>query len=177
MTTVEVKQSLFELVAQSNGLTQMIIEAGGELSPELEKQLTQLDLSVAEKVDGYNFAIDRLALEASHWKSKADFYLKIAKACETAQARIKDSLKKAMLDLGKTEIQGNDIRYVLSNTQPKLELDEKALDPAYKMEIRELVPDKERIKLELKRGAQISGAKLIPGYSLRPYANKKVGAK
>lgn len=170
---MEQKQSLFEIVFQSQVLTQQIIEAGGELSPELEQALEQVDLAITAKVDGYNAVMDRLELEATYWKAKADMYSKIAKAHTAAQDRMKNAIKQAMQAMGKTEVCGDDVKFKLANAQPKLILDEAKIPKEFKMIVTTHVVDKERIKTALKEGFAVAGAQLEPSVALRAYVNKK----
>jgi hypothetical protein len=167
------KQTLFSLVAQTNAITQKIIEAGGELTPELEQALTSVDLAVSEKVDGYSFVMERMESDAAFFKAKAAFYSKIAKSAETVQERLKSSIKQAIQDLGSKEVVGNNIRFVLSAVKPKMIIDEMKLSPDMKMQVTTTVPDKERIREALEGGIPIEGAHLEESTSLRVYPVKK----
>lgn len=165
--------NLFELVAEANGITKAIIEAGGELSPELETALINIDLAMAEKVDGYDHVMERLEHEAEYWKAKADAYAKIAKAHANAKERMKNAIKSAMQAMEKTEVKGVDVRFKMTPVKPKLVIDQATLDPSYLMQVTTSVPDKERIEMALRLGDEVMGAKLEQSFALRSYANKK----
>lgn len=169
----ETKSTLYSLVIQAQAIEQKIMEAGGELTPEVEEALTRVDLSLAEKVDGYDFVIERMENQSEYWKAKAALFSKIAKSYETARERLKNSIKDAMVSLGKTEISGNDVRFKLQNNAPKLVIDDTKIPDGFKMQVVTTVVDKERIKSALKDGIPVQGASLEQGQHVRSYANKK----
>lgn len=163
--------NLQEIVAQKNAILQLIIESGGELSDELENALGQIDQQLEIKVDKYSGLMEWLAHDAEMFSVKAESYAKIAKSLTSVRQRIKDRIKDLMVKSGQTELLGAEVRFKLSMAQPSLVLTE-SLDPAYLMEVKELIPDKERIKKDLKDGKLVMGAELKTSYSLRQYINK-----
>lgn len=167
------KQQLSEIVARSTALTQLIIQADGELSPELEAALAEVDLALQEKVDGYHYLMERLEGEGEYFAKKADAYKRVAKAHSQLSDRIKDRIKGAMIAMEKTDVTGFDVRFRLSKATPRLALMESMLDPAYLLTVTTHVPDKERIKRDLLDGKTVGGASLEQGYSLRAYINKE----
>lgn len=169
----EQNESLYSLVAQANALSRMLAETGGEITPEIESLMSNVDVKLPEKVDGYAVVMERLELEAKYWKDKAASYSLMAKSLASLQDKLKERLKEAIKALGVDEIHGNDVRFKLSGVKPALVLDESKLDPSYLMTVTETVPDKERIRAALQEGAEISGASLVQSVSLRSYLNKK----
>lgn len=165
--------NLYSLVQQANVLSRMLAETNGEITPEIDALMANVDVKLPEKVDGYAIVLERLEFEESYWKGKANAYALIAKAHKALQERLKDRLKEAIQALGTDEIKGNDVRFKLSRVKPALVLNELKLDPTYKMTVTELVPDKDRIRAALQEGAVIEGAELKESVSLRPYLNKK----
>ena len=173
---VEKKTSLYEIVAQAQVIENAIAEAGGELSPELEKALMQVDLSLTEKVEGYSHVIDRLESVATFWNGKADEYYAIASGVANAAKKIKERLKLAMVEMNKDEVFGESIRYKLTPTKGSLVIsDASKLPDEYLMIETKKVPDKEKIRAQLESFGDVPGASLEGGYQLRKYANR--GAK
>ena len=164
--------TLYELVSRTNELEQLIAEAGGEISPDMETALAELDISMPAKVYGYSVTMDRLKVAAKYWAEKAEQYSKIAGGINKAAERVKNGLKDAMLMLGKTELAGCDVKFNLSSGAPSLVLTD-ALPASYLLTITTTVPDKERIKADLRKGIKIPGAKLVPSLTLRSSANKE----
>lgn len=167
-------KSLYEIVAQAGVIEREIAEAGGELSPELEKQLSNIDLSLAEKVEGYAQIIDRLESNSVYWKDKANGFMAISRGLDNVVKRIKDGLKNAMIDLKKTEVYGESICYRLGTSKGTLVIDDTSRLPvAFTMQVTSTVPDKEKIRAALERLEIVPGTRLEGGYRLTKYANRE----
>jgi hypothetical protein len=64
MTTDEPKLSIFELLRYQDELRDQVIAAGGRLDAELEIKIDENDLKVRQKVDAYEYALQRLSMES-----------------------------------------------------------------------------------------------------------------
>lgn len=102
--------TLFEIVAQANEIEKSLIESGGEVSHELEAQISRVDLTMRDKIDAYSIVMGRLDVAAEYWAEKANEYYRISKSVKTAKERIKESIKVAMKAMDKTEISGADCK-------------------------------------------------------------------
>ncbi len=166
-------KSLPAIVAEMSLILNQIVEAGGELSPELETAFDNLGSQIQTKADGYAFFMDRLDNEADYWKAKADQLIKVSRSCANLKERLNNSIKLAMRQLDTDEVKGTDMRFKLSKLAPKLVLEESALPAEYTMIVQTTKPDKDRIKADLENKVEIPGATLEPVYSLRKYPNRK----
>lgn len=164
--------SLRSLVAQATIIQNALVDSGGQLTPEIESQLSDIDVRMPIKIDGYAVIMERLDLESDYWKQKADLYYQISKGCQLARERLRMSLRFAMDALEVEELKGVDVRFKLSRTKPALSINEQLLDSGYLIAKTISVPDKKRIEEDLKNGLSVEGAKLIESTSLRVYANK-----
>jgi len=165
--------SLAELVSQSAYIESKLVESGGELTPELESALATIQLAIPEKIDAYQFVIERLKVAAAHWKVRAKSAQAVAKGCENGLETLRGAIKAGMLALKADEILGIENRFVLANSKPTLEIFDEAQLPAHCIkEVVEYVPDKDKIRELLEAGSIISGARLVPNKSLRSYMNK-----
>ena len=171
---METKQSLRTLVEISNTVLNQLIESGGELTPEMEAQLAQVEINLPVKVDGYAAIMERLEMEEAYWKEKAAKFIAVARGCTNVRDRLKESLKFAMSELGTTEILGNDVKFKLSNSKPKMIIDPDTIDKAYTMQVTTTEIDKKRIEEDLKMGVPVQGARLEETKSIRQYVNKAV---
>ena len=162
-------KSLPALVLQMSEIVSQIAENGGELSEVLEQAFDFTGAELKAKADSYAFFMERLDSESDYWKAKAEQYAKVSKSCKTLKERLNTNIKLAMQIIGTDELMGEDMRFKLSRSAPKLVLDESLLPDAYKMIVSETVPDKERIKAALVDKLEVSGAKLEDVYSLRKY--------
>ncbi len=164
--------TLTEILASSNRLESLLIENGGELTPEIEKEFFQLELSKAQKVDGYSFMIQRLNMNCDYWAAKAAVYSNIAKSCRNAQARLKDRIKYTMIETKTDEVCGKESKFKICNAAKRLVIDSNLVPRKYKMEVTTIVDDKVRIKADLLVGKKIKGAELQGGKQLRMTSKK-----
>lgn len=175
MSTETNSTPLAILVADMSLILGRIVEAGGELTPELEAAFDNVGSQLQEKADSYAFFMDRLDAEAEFWKQKAESYSRVSKSCKALRERLNDSIKSAMQVLNTDEIQGVDMRFKLSRAAPKLIIDEAFLPSSFKMQVIETVPDKTKIKNALEVGTEIPGVKQESVFTLRKYINSKKG--
>ena len=174
--TYEEKDIVLDHVLESyKGLTvkieNLIIENGGELTEELEKSLSNLELSVKEKVDGYSFIIESLKDRARYWDEKSALLKKYSKTCSSVVERLRGNLKNYMLLEDKSEICGNETRFKLQQTTYSLDYNESEIpEEFFKTEVIRSI-DKEKIKTAIKDGLSIDGVVKIDSFSLRAYPN------
>ena len=164
--------TLRELVQSSQSIVEALIESGGELTPEMDAQLQNLEVNLPAKIDGYASIMDRMEMEEAYWKAKAETLRSVAKGCANVRERLKESLKYAAQQMSASELVGNDVKFKISNSKPRLIVDETLLDDAYKMHVTTIEVDKKKIEEDLKIGVPVVGAHLSPTHSIRAYVNK-----
>lgn len=164
-------KTLPEIVAEANEIERMLVESGGELTPEIDAKLQINQETLALKIDKYAFVDESLEAKADYWKRKEQHIAKIRKSVEAAQQSLRERVKQAMLDMGKTEVKGIDARFVLSKCAPRLVIDSEKVPDALKIVVTTTAPDKERIKAALADGLEVPGASLEGGTALRIYEN------
>ena len=166
-------KSLVTIVKEVAHLETMLIEAGGEMTPEIEAMLTVKEVNLPDKVDNYEAMLGRLELIEGLYKDRAKRFASAAKSLGNAQDVLKERLKAAMKELGVNELLGHDIRFKLSSSKPKLViLDEKLIPKEYKVQVIIDELQKDRLTEDLKIGT-VPGASLEETFSLRKYVNKK----
>lgn len=165
--------SLYDLVSTYNSIGQLIAQAGGEITPEIDAMLVKVETGIPAKIDAYHFVMDRLEADENYWKTKAKEFNKIAAAHGNARERMKDAIRLAMQTLGVNELVGIDSKFTMTKNQGALEIDKAALDPAYTMTVTKTTqePDKERINAAIKDGFTVAGVTFKP--TIRPVVNKK----
>lgn len=166
-------ESLYALVSEAQTLIQHLAESGGELTPEIELALTNIDAKLPAKIDGYATILERLVLEEEYWTGKADQYYAIAKGCKDGREYLKDSLKAAAKALGTDELIGADQRFKISNGAPSLVIDQSKLPDGYLKKKVTFEPDKDKIKADLIRGKEVEGAIFKESVKIQAYPNKK----
>ena len=171
MTREARDQTLVEIIDTVNYIEKAIIESGGEIPPEIEKQLDKVSEDLQDKVDSYAYVMDVIGQKADFWKTKARTIQKTGSALEKTLERIKSQIKFAMSRGNLTEVKGQEVRFVLSRSKShRLEIDLEDLPDSWKMEVTELIPDKDRIETALRNKEVVPGARLIQTTTLRQYA-------
>lgn len=165
-------KSLVNIVSESLNLEKMLIESGGEITPEIEQFLAVNEKELSEKVDGYHMIIDRFEALKNHYKQKSEYFNLISSQCGQASKRLKDNIKYAMVQLGVDEIKGNDMRFKLSQGAGSLILEDEEMIPVeYKHEEVVTHIKKDDLKKDIKDGKVVAGARVEFNPSIRAYAN------
>lgn len=163
--------TLNELVSQAAQIEELLINSNGEITPELEAMILNVDFNLPQKLDNYSLLIERMKMVSEFYKSRAEKLLLIAKSCGEVEKRCKENLKNAMQTLGVDELKGVDIRFKLQKAKDKLILDETV--PVEDRFLRvEYVVDKTKITEALKQGEDVKGAHFEPSYYVREYQIK-----
>jgi Siphovirus Gp157 len=165
-------KALLSIVSDSVNIEKMLIESGGELTPEIAEMLQVTEAEMSSKVDAYHMIIERFDALKNHYLSRSDYFKTISKQCENASRRLKDNIKIAMINLGTDEIKGNDMRFKLVDGAGSLVIEDEEMIPVeYKEVVIETVILKDKLKEDLKKDIEIPGARIEPTSSVRTYAN------
>jgi len=169
---MEENKSLVTLMRESDRLMQSIVENAGEITPEIETEIDVNAASISLKIDKYNFILERIDKEIEFFDCKERQMKTIKKSFESTKQQIRNRIKDIMLSKGIKELIGKEYKFVLSESQPKLIVDESILPSEYKMQVVSYESDKDLIKDAIKSGKQIIGAIFEKVYLLRTYFNK-----
>lgn len=165
-------KTLIQRADDQVALWDLIKESEGEITPTIQDWLDEVETALSSKVDSYNNFLEALNAEAESLRAKSQGFAAAARSIERIADFLKDRIKLTMVKLGTNEIKGNDYRFKLAKGSDKLVINDSEIPESFKMQITQLIPDKERIKNALLTGEHVSGAKLDPVYSLRSYIVK-----
>ncbi|MBA3757084.1 MAG: siphovirus Gp157 family protein [Nitrosomonas sp.] len=166
------KQITTTMVIEANSLLEKLVECA-EMTPEIESQLQHIDLTAPERVDLTVYLLERVKSEQAYWKERADYFTKIAKSFRLVEEKIRDGVKIAMVEGGHTDLHGIDMRWKLSEIEPRLEYEDDKLPAEFMMQVVSTKVNDEKLRNTLKNGDRVNGARLVPNYRLAPYANRK----
>jgi hypothetical protein len=155
------------LIESANALELALMSSDGELTPELEVEISRLE----KNVDAVSIVSSRLESSAQYWAEKAAKADRMSKSLLNLKQRLKEGIKQGMIASGLKELKGVETRFVLVEGQKKLVLDGHPIDPA--MCVVSYQPDKSRIRELLLSGGHVEGATLEGGYQLREYINRQ----
>jgi hypothetical protein len=150
-------QSLVSIAQDALALESLILENSGELDATLEQWLDEVQTQLATKTDQYKFVMDRLESSSQFLKAKADEIYDAAKRLETASDRLKQRIKEVMIVTDRSEIHGSHYVFKLSNSTPKMIINESELPTTYKRSVIIQEIDKDLIKSEIKAGNSVPG--------------------
>jgi hypothetical protein len=158
-------------IRESNRLIESLLEAqDGLVTPELETLMSDVSQALPEKIDSYYHVRERIKSEITYLNARETELRNHRKSLENAEARLSENLKYHMKQTGETELLGNDYRFKLSASKPKLIIEnENALPAGYVQEVVVKEPQKDRIKEDLEMGLTVPGAKLEQSNQLRSY--------
>jgi len=164
------KQSLLQITQLLHSIETSLYENNGELSDDLENQLSTTTIAKERKVDAYFAVLERLKSIDQEFKSKIDLLTKSAKNVQTLQDRLKSNLKEAMLASSTNELNGELVRFKLSTGGNKVVVTHPNQIPiSYFKEVVTYDLDKERVKADLISGTPVGGCILQPVHTLRTY--------
>lgn len=166
-------QSLAEIASEAMAIEEILLSQNGEVSPEIEKWIFEVETNLSKKADHYKFAMDRFNSTADLLKERAAEFTKAAKAIEGVSERLKGRIKEVMLFTGRLELHGRNYKFKIAPMQPKLVIHEQLLPIQYKRQVTSLEVDKELIKEAIKVGHEIKGVKIEPVHALRITVNKE----
>ena len=161
-------RTLFELSEDLARIEDSLYESGGELTPEMEAQLTETKEGLVLKADGYGTLIRKFRSFADGCKSEIDRLTKLKKTAENAEKRMKAHILDAMNKFGYDRLEGGTTRFIKGKSPKSLEVEEELLLSAYKDRIEALqssLPDYLTVEVKVSKkaiGEAAKGAEVLP---------------
>lgn len=167
--------TLIDLIGKYRDVVTTMIDSGGELTPEVERLMQEIDSELPKKIDSYAVIDERLDAEIKYLKNIETQIKGKRQQLENIKKNCNDRIKMAILAMEKKTVEGEYYKYSLARSKPKIIIDEGMVPKEYKKEIVVIEVDKKMIEEDLKTGVMVAGAKLEDSYSLRKYftPNKK----
>lgn len=168
--------SLQKRVEDKLALWQLIHDCDGEITPQLETWLKEVDTQIATKIDSYVYFLDDISSEATRLQEEARALSDASRSLDRVYEALKDRIKQSMMVLGENELGGQKWRFKLVRSMNgPIEVDPSLVPKKYEKTtiVKEL--DRKQIKADLLAGEDVPGATLTESVQLRNYVNK--GAK
>lgn len=160
-------KSLFHINQEYLQLAEILEDNGGELTEEIEKQLTINKSELEVKGVNYAYVIKKMLYDAELCDKEIDRLTKLRKSKQGTVDRLKNSILNAMNIYGITKIEGETIKISLRNNASTLSIsDEKLIPRKFMVKKVEVLPDKKAIKEALNNGAKVKGVELKESKSL-----------
>ena len=166
MTTSGSSRRLYEIAGDVLALEDLLLESGGEWTPEAEALYNEVEGSLESKVDGYAALIREWEADAEKWKAEEQRVAGHRKARENAAARLKARLLESLQQIGRDKVETPRFKIAVQRSAPSVEVLVEA--DALPMEYQRVIPesrvaDKKALLEALKSGAEIDGARLTEG--------------
>lgn len=102
-------KSLYQIDAELQRIVDEIIDAGGEITPELEEQLAITQDNLNEKLDNYRKLFTMIESRALACKTEKQRIEVLQKSRERAAKKLKDAMLEAVLKWGNSNKSGNKV--------------------------------------------------------------------
>ncbi len=161
--------SLYQISAELTRIEDMVAEADGVISPELDAyimdQLAIIGEAQADKADGYVGLIRKVESIQSAAKAEAERYARIAKIQENFSERLKDRLKQYMQDHGIKRIDtvtGRTIRIQANGGKPSVQFIQglQAADVPMEFQKQTIAVDTAKVQKAIESGRELEFASL-----------------
>jgi len=158
---------------QADKIEQMLIDSGGEVTPEIELEMKVNPATITDLIDIKYISLERMESSIEFFEKKEQEFKAIRLSLANAKKYIQDSIKQYMIESGKDDLMGQEYRFKLSKGKPTVNvLREEALSPTYFKTKTETTVDKALIFDDLKKGIPVEGCVLEESYTLRKSINK-----
>ena len=160
----------------------LLVETGGEVTPELEDLLhfkTMSENELKDHIDYHLIAMDRLNKSLEYYQEQIDALKTLQNSISKAQERMQANLASHLDSLGLDRLEGLYYKVSFRQSPPSVQiLDELAVSEEFKqLKITETVKKKE-ISEYLKKGGTLDWARLVQNRSLKiTRAQPLLGAK
>lgn len=162
--------TLYDMTAEALDLQSVILEAGGELTPEVEAALEALDAlgeTAEDKLAAYGRLVANMNADAEAYRAEEKRLAERRKAIENSVNALKKRVELFLRAAGKDKIKADVWTFSLQKSPPSVYvLDQGAIPEQY------LVPqpptiDRRAILDQLKAGASVPGCEIQQGTHLR----------
>ncbi len=154
---------LYELSKELAKINDELITAEGDLSPDLEKRLDEVNLAITEKAHGIRKWLAIVEGDGGALDAEIKRLTRIKKTNENLYERLKEYVKKNMEIADKKKIETPIGTFTIAKSPASLEIiTPEAVPDTFKDEVpAHLEINKKRIKEAIEEGYEVPGAKLV----------------
>lgn len=154
--------TLRSLTAEALTIEQKLLESGGEITPEIEADLSLNDENMAIKIDGYALMLGRMDQMIEYHKQLMTQHAAHIATIEKAKEWMLSNLLGTAERLQRDSLNGNEWVVKARTNPPKVEItDETLISDDFKVTKTTQTIDKKKIGDGLKLGIQIPGTRLV----------------
>lgn len=154
--------SLYDISSDLQDIHNAIIEADGELSPELESSLDRLNLALESKVHGIGKWLRNLDGNEIAIQAEIDRLNKRKASIENLEKRLKDYVYLCMVKADKKKFDFPTFTARIQKNPPSVDVVDEVKLPSKYVRIKQVTElDKRQMLADLKSGASVDGARLV----------------
>jgi len=156
--TQPVSRRLHEITADFVALEELLLEAGGELTPEIEAWMAENAWNLDTKVDGYAALIHEWTADAEKWKAEEERCAGHRKARTNAAQRLKDRLCEELVRMDRLKVETPRFKVAVQRSAPSVEVCAavELLPEAFRRSVTTVTADKTALKDALTAGGPIT---------------------
>lgn len=158
--------NIYQIEQEYLVLSNDIIEAGGEITPELETALAINKEQLQNKGINYGFVIKSLENDISTIEEEIKRLNALKSSRTKTTELLKSTIKQAMQLYGIEELKTPTLKINFRKSE-SVEVDESILDDTYFSYKTTKAPNKNKIKDDIKSGAEVVGAVLNVNFNLQ----------
>ena len=156
---------LYEISTELSQINEMLVEAQGEMSTEIEQRLDELKMTLVEKATGIRKIVAMIEADSTARNAEIKRLQTISKIHENGLNRLKAYIKKNMEIADLKKIDTPIGTFSIAKNPSSVESIESALEltpEQYRVPIPATwTPDKKLIKSDLEEGYEVPGWKLV----------------
>lgn len=162
-------ETLLDIQIRRDSLLTKIMENHGEITPEIELELNQIDFAQTSKIESYCNLLDRLENEITFWKEKQNRIKTLTQRLQQTIDNLKERLKGFMISNGHKTISGTETQITCYNSKPRVLIDDDCDMTKVPFEFirTKLEIDKEAVRKALEEGKKLPFARLEQTKALR----------
>jgi hypothetical protein len=152
-------RALYNIERELNELNEILVNSGGELTPEIETRLAISQTELQEKSINYAYIIKQNQAESDAIETEIKRLKAIKDSLDSTNDKLKETISFSMQTYGITEVKTTALKLSFRKSESVDITDESLLDAkyfSYKPTI-----DKTAIKSDLKAGVLVEGATII----------------
>jgi hypothetical protein len=158
--------SLYGIMQEHLELLQQILEADGELTPEMEEALLFNGQEMQKKSMSVAYAIKTLEYNSDILDKEIDRLQSLKQKADNAKEFLKQRLSEAMMLYGIERLDGGNMKLFFRKSEAIVVTDPAQI-PEQFLEWKDPVVSKTKIKASIKAGEEVPGAQLITKQNLQ----------
>jgi len=162
------KPTLIQLWQEHANIVRDIVESSGEdVSETQANQLNIAMMALCEKADAYGHVQMQLEQFLEACKKRREEWQAGERSAKRAVDSLKERMRYVLTHIPENKLSGEEFCYYLTKPSLKLEIDETKIPKEYMKAVVTFQVDKEKIEMDLNKGANIPGVSKVETRQLR----------